>query len=279
MALSIALVPAAAFQINAMDQETLEREIEQLVETQDIQKVLEFLKKHPDKKELALLVACEQGLAETARILIENGANINTYPYIFKAAYLGIAKKSPEDVLKTIEVLLKKGVDAKMENDEISPLEFALLSNNLNVMKLLIEKGGVNMNANLSSSVPRTPLSVAVDGGIHSDIATYLIEKGADVNCKDPSDDTPLHQAFRKKLGGPSFGPFKLINDAVENERINVMKLLIEKGADLNAKNNEGRTPLEQLQKDGFNKEKMNKLIKQLSPEKKKLVEMELNKK
>ena len=70
-----------------------------------------------------------------------------------------------------------------------------------------------------------TPLLVAVEKG-HLDVARLLMAGGADVNVRGQSDMRPLHYAL---------GPGK---------NIDMVKLLLEHGAKLEAKDRLGRTPI-----------------------------------
>jgi hypothetical protein len=75
-------------------------------------------------------------------------------------------------------------------------------------------------NANASIAGNKTILMLSV-WEQKLEIASILIEKGADVNAKDASGKTPLMLAVWK-------------------ENLPLVKLLISKGADKSAKNNEG---------------------------------------
>lgn len=57
-------------------------------------------------------------------------------------------------------------------------------------------------------------------------MAVRLLASGASVNARGLDDDTPLH-------------------DASSNGHVRLVKLLVEKGADINVKNKRGKTPLD----------------------------------
>lgn len=53
-----------------------------------------------------------------------------------------------------------------------------------------------------------------------------LLQSGANLNARGLDNDTPLH-------------------DAAVNGHVKIAKLLVERGADINAKNSKGKTPLD----------------------------------
>jgi len=100
----------------------------------------------------------------------------------------------------------------------ISPLMWALKYHEINLAKLLIEKGA---DVNAKDNKGKTPLMHAI--GV--DFVKLLIEKGADVNAKDNNGKTPLMHAIIKNFSEKAI-------------------FLIDKGANVNAKDNNGKTPL-----------------------------------
>ncbi|MFQ5571831.1 MAG: ankyrin repeat domain-containing protein [Rhodothermales bacterium] len=102
----------------------------------------------------------------------------------------------------------------------------ALSSGNLDSLQLLINEG-IDVNAHLvffadsPHSVSLHPIRFAKT----RDVATFLIQQGADVNAQDTLGNTALH-------------------DAVAMKRTEVAALLLENGANPNLKGSYGRTPL-----------------------------------
>jgi len=171
-------------------------------------------------------------------LLLEKGADIDT-PYLL--AYTGdltgmknllgrdasadsldgltllhaAAKGGHKDV---VEFLIGKGssVAATTEYGNTTPLDYAAFGNHQEVAKVLIANGA------LVNSRNSHPIVAAAYAG-HQDMIEFLMSKGADIN-KGP--ETPLHQAV-----SPWWD-------------MNMAKLLIEAGADINARNEKGNTPL-----------------------------------
>ena len=123
---------------------------------------------------------------------------------------------------------------------------------------------GVDVNA--KDKMGTTPLHYAAGRG-HREIAELLIAKGADVNAKDEDDETPLDYAEQvseddlpeekasmkepdnliRKHGGKRGEELKAaesIWDAIEVGSIKAVKQHLTAGADMNAKDKRGSTPM-----------------------------------
>jgi ankyrin repeat protein len=89
----------------------------------------------------------------------------------------------------------------------------------------------------------RTPLHLAIQKG-HKEIAELLIQNGSDINERNNGGMTPLHLAIVNRVTlrwSHGIEPRHLEIGEYDTELID---LLITKGADVNAKNHNGRTPL-----------------------------------
>jgi len=101
-----------------------------------------------------------------------------------------------------------------------TPLMLATSMGNGSMVDLLVKRGA---NINAKTSVGLTALHAAASTG-QNDIATLLIARGANIKAQSISGITPLHMAAEFTCDGFVEGQVKIIN------------LLIEKGADINAK-------------------------------------------
>ena len=96
-----------------------------------------------------------------------------------------------------------------------------------------------------------TPLHLAAGRG-HLEVVKYLVEKGADVNARNKYGWTPLHCAIEIYGGGIAHfeivpageNTFELKEKKREASSGEIVRYLIKNGADVNAKDNEGYTPL-----------------------------------
>lgn len=94
----------------------------------------------------------------------------------------------------------------------------------MEIIELLIEYGA---DTEAKNSTGKTPLLVAVSKASLS-ISRKLLMHGADPNCRDKGGNTPLHVAGRLKK-------------TAEQIRNNIVDVLIEYGADPEAKNRSGK--------------------------------------
>lgn len=119
-----------------------------------------------------------------------------------------------------ISEMLEQGVDPADRN---TALIHAALNGNMEIMNLLINKGA-DINWKNPKDENRTPLMAAAENG-KPEITRLLLEKGADANARLSSGMTALHFAAMKGHG-------------------EVMKLLLSSGADINAADESGTTAL-----------------------------------
>jgi ankyrin repeat protein len=99
---------------------------------------------------------------------------------------------------------------------QVKPLQWLVYYNDTTALKAVLEAGGNLDSINLNSELG----NAAFFG--HWKVCDFLINNGADVNASvDKTDETPLHNAL-SKAGRPYY--------------FYVVKLLLEKGANINAK-------------------------------------------
>ncbi len=100
------------------------------------------------------------------------------------------------------ELLISNGADVNAKNDDgQTPLDIAVAKNRKDIIDLLVEKGAVPSSIHVAARI-----------GTSTKIKS-LIEKGADVNAKDTTNQTPLHYAARQghitAIGSLYFYPHK----------------------------------------------------------------------
>ncbi|CAG0895051.1 unnamed protein product [Cyprideis torosa] len=151
--------------------------------------------------------------AEIAQLLIEKNADVNARDRNNETPLFIAAIKNRHPV---IEALLAGGADPNIANIYKGyPLHMA---KSAETAHLLIEKGA---DVNAKAEVGKTPLFIATDRDRHS-VVEVLLAHGADPNIANKYQRTPLHEAKSAETA----------------------ELLMQKGADVNAKDDDGGTPL-----------------------------------
>ena len=220
-----------------------------------------------------LLMATLNGQIDVARFLAERGANVNADDFWGRSPLWAAVEyrnldmnnndqDSPKDngvdrapVLDLIRLLLDKGADVNARTREVppsrrwlyalndvswvdftgqTPLLRAALSGDTTTMRLLVQRGA---DPNLATLAGTTPLMAAAGvnwavGQTYTespqaslDAVSLCLELGADVNASNSMGLTAL-------LG------------AVNRGRNDIIELLVKRGARLDIKDKEGRTPL-----------------------------------
>jgi len=168
----------------------------------------------------ALYKACVDGSLDIATVLLDAGADVNLkstqgYTPLYAAVQ---SKHKP-----VVEYLLSKGasIDEKLGPLGLTAFYKASIDGSLDIAKVLVDAGA---DINMKSTEGYTPLFVAVQNK-HKPVVEYLISKGARIDEKNgQNNDTALHKAC--------------VTGSLE-----VVKILVDAGADINAVNKQGETP------------------------------------
>jgi ankyrin repeat protein len=177
-----------------------------------------------DQRKETLLVEVMQGgtspaipgqHAEIARLLIENGADVNTKGGFGDTVLMFACERGHLDLAK---FLLERGADIHQVNDKVFRGRTALMgaawAGQVESVKLLLAH---NAEVNAADTGKETALFKAAYNG-HAEVAGILLENGADIDARDYRGNTPLlHAASRGHAG--------------------VVELLLKRGAEVNAKN------------------------------------------
>jgi ankyrin repeat protein len=181
----------------------------------------------PDTWGTPLDIAVIKGSDEIAQLLIDSGADVEgaTSPAVGGDQPLHLAAARPSSA-STAKLLIKRGarLDARNKAGK-TPLIAAVMADNFEVADVLLA-AGADLEA-VDSKLGASPLSWAACWGRFR-AAKYLLSKGAQINRRTgPEGDTALHQAVMC-CHGPD-----------------MIKYLVAKGADVNATNYKGLTPME----------------------------------
>ena len=231
-----------------------------------------------------LIIAVGNSYIDTAKILIENGTNINAVDiegwsalsYAVNNGDIEIAKlllenkakikdelliaiKSPivESSINIMKLLIdnKANINYTDENG-FNPLNIAIKSGDMELTKFLITNGA-NVNSLMQDGVSLIGYAIAQN---NMDLLQMLIENGANVNYTngDSWANTPLQTASRLGLdnvvrilltrnadiNAVDMNGNTALHTAALNSQLSIVKLLLEKNTNLDIQNKVGNTAL-----------------------------------
>ena len=183
-----------------------------------------------------LMVAVRENHPQVVKLLVELGANVNartrlgiTPPFILPNSVpgfghgVGIVRGGSPD----------RGRRAPTPGS-MSPLQYAARDGRLETVKILLA-AGADINQVEANDI--TPLITAITNN-HPDVATYLIEQGADIKKVDWYGRTALFAAVETRNMDVDNGP-PFENSIDRAPYIPLIQLLLDKGADVNARTKE----------------------------------------
>lgn len=127
--------------------------------------------------------------------------------------------------INAVRYLLEQGADREVRDRQYrSPLCAAIHYNHIDIVRYLIEEQGADIaHIKELSYMNVTPLHYAAFYG-RTEIVSYLIEHGADIEARANENKTPLHYA-------------------ASLDHIETIHCLVDKGADINSQDINGLTP------------------------------------
>jgi ankyrin repeat protein len=211
---------------------------------------------------------------------IANGADINVQDEEGNTPLI-LALDGEEVNDETIECLLNYNPNVTIANEDgTTPLHLAVLRNSIKFIKALIERGA---GINVQDEEGNIPLILALEEEeVEDETIEYLIDCNSKVMIANKDGTTPLHAAvFRNNIkfikaliergadinARDEFQATPLLRVLDLRGRQNdmeVIKCLLENGADINARNRHGATVLHQTVEDWGNKYNMLSLIEYL---------------
>jgi ankyrin repeat protein len=165
-----------------------------------------------------MYIAIRSNRVDQLEDLLNKGAKTEERNWLGVTPLLWAAIKGNE---KACATLLQHKADLNCDSIYGGTLEFAVMSGNPKVVKLLLDRG-VGVSAKRSDQI--TPLMIAADAG-HVEILRMLLQQKPNVNAVDAAGVTALMQASRRG-------------------QMVAARLLLDSGADVNAADKQGRTPI-----------------------------------
>lgn len=203
-----------------------------------------------------LMLAARTGVVEAVKILLDNGADVNaTESWGRTTPLMWAVAENHTDVVKLLidrganiearTVYVPPGTGRGFEgtlprerrseevgpivyaSGEFTPLLMATRDGRMESVKILVEAGA---DVNAIAADGKNGIGLAIFNGSY-DIASYLVDQGADVNQADAQRFTPLFWAVERRNmeTAPNF-PWMITEDPLP-----LINKLLEKGADPNA--------------------------------------------
>ncbi|MFC1765376.1 ankyrin repeat domain-containing protein, partial [Planctomycetota bacterium] len=194
-----------------------------------------------DAPPISLGEAAAIGNANLAKSLIAEGADINNVETDDFVTPLHRAVENGNE--EVVRLLLSEGANvhaiAAFEGRELTPFHIAVEKGYKGIIELLISKGA---DINAKDGQGRTPIDIAMRNA-RMDIASVLIDNGAEAS---------LLTKMRVNMARQERRPVDLsLLTAAQNGEQQEVKVLLDQGADINAKDDQGMTPLHLAAQEG----------------------------
>lgn len=156
--------------------------------------------------------------------------------------------KTQEALLQVVKLLLDSGAEVNAQDKGgCTALAYAASNGLTKAVELLLDRGA---EINMKDNDGRTALMMASSRGF-TEVVRLLLQKGAAVNAQGKNGTTALMRALAcrdlERLPGLSGAWLKKSKEEIEADKqyqMQVVKLLLEKGAEVNVKKKDGTTVL-----------------------------------
>jgi uncharacterized protein len=191
--------------------------------------------KDPAFEQTALMVAVRENHPDVVALLVKRGAQVNAKTRT-GATPAWLLPNSVPGFGHGIGIVRGGLPDRGLRPfvpGSLSPLLYAARDGRLDIVQILV---AANADVNQAEANGITPLVDAITNN-HVDVARFLIDHGADVNASDWYGRTPLWSAVETR--NQDFDADTQVNSIDRAPFVELIKVLIERGADVNARTKE----------------------------------------
>ena len=191
--------------------------------------------REPAFQQTALMVAVRENHPDIVRLLLAHGAQPNAKTRVGDTPAWVLPNSVPgfgHGVGIVRGGLPERGLRTPIPGG-LSPLLYAARDGRLDIARTLVE-GGADVNQADANGIP--PLISAITNN-HVDVARFLIDRGADIHASDWYGRTPLWSAVETR--NQDFDANTQENSIDRAPFVDLIKVLIERGADLNVRTKE----------------------------------------
>jgi ankyrin repeat protein len=208
------------------------------------EKGVEIDKKEKINLRTPLLIAIEYGHLELATYLLENGADINKRARDATAQCLAIQSGK----LEVVKFVFERDREKLQLTDErlAKYLQDCVVTENYEVLNYLLEEIGVDIN--LRNKKTRETALITAVRKLNLKMVTFLLENGADLTLKTAKNESCLHIAISPPSphsSSSSSSSASLSSSSYSNcGTLEMVKVLVERGVEINAQSTKGNTAL-----------------------------------
>ena len=184
----------------------------------------------------ALTKASAYGHSQVVDVLLKNGADIDLKN---KDGISALMVAIENDMQETATLLVEKGADLDLHGKLDTALTLAARKSNAHIARLLLDKGA---SIDLQNNVGETCLMVACHfRSFSKELSKLLLERNASVNLQDDKSNSAL-------LNAAKYYAAKYYAAVYYNLLLELIELLLEKGAEIDLAADSGESPMTILQ-------------------------------
>uniref|UniRef100_A0A1A8EVX0 Protein phosphatase 1 regulatory subunit n=1 Tax=Nothobranchius korthausae TaxID=1143690 RepID=A0A1A8EVX0_9TELE len=192
------------------------------------------------------LAACSSGDTEEVLRLLDRGADIN---YANVDGLTALHQACIDDNIDMVTFLVEHGANLNQpDNEGWIPLHAAASCGYLDIAEYLISQGA---NVGVVNSEGETPLDIAEEGAMEELLKNEINRQGLDIEAARKEEERIMLRDARQWLNSGQIQDVRHIKSggtalhvAAAKGYVEVLKLLIQAGYDVNIKDNDGWTPL-----------------------------------